>query len=169
MGAGIDRLHNALSVLNVSATCGLGRYTNCFAANIYWDLGGNATQFGDPEAIVKFVDLQFKVLPLLHDGDLVMTNASNGSACGPNNLGSCGYLHSRLRSRPLCSHIQDKIFPRDLLCSPRHQRVIRCSHHSGRMSYLRPDIFPVASIDTRGPLRRSKKARYFHWRLQSLN
>lgn len=34
-----------------------------FAANIYWDLGGDVTQYGNPEAIGRLVVLQFKVLP----------------------------------------------------------------------------------------------------------
>ena len=144
-------------------------YIDGFAANIYWDLGGNATQFGDPEAVGRLVNLQFKVLALLHDGDLVIADASNGSACGPNHLGSRRYLHSRLRPRPLCSHIQDKIFPHDLLCSPWHQHIIRRCHHFRRMSYLQPDFFPVGSIGTRWPLWRSKIVGSFHWRLQSAN
>lgn len=57
-------------------------------ANIYWDLGANVTQIGNPEAIANLVVLQFKVLPLLHNGILLFANASTGSTRRANYLGS---------------------------------------------------------------------------------
>ena len=144
-------------------------HTDGFVANIYWDLGGDATQYGSPEAIGKLVELQFKVLPRLRDSNLIAAKASTGSARRPNYLGSRSYLHPRVSPRPLHSHIPEKIFPHGLLCGTWHECGIWRSHHPRRMSNLPANIFQLASLNTRWPLWRSKIAGSVHWHLQSVN
>lgn len=137
------------------------------AAYIYWDLGGDVTQYGSPEAIGKLVVLQFKANASLRDGSQVVANASIGSVGRPSHLGSCRYLHPRLGPRPLYSNISNQIFPHDLLCGPWHQRSIWRCHYSRRMSDLPTDFIQLGPLDTRWPLWISKIAGSFHWHIQS--
>lgn len=75
-------------------------YADDLAATVYWDLGGDVTQYGSPEAIGKLVVLQFKVFASLHDGHQVGANASTGSARRPSHLGSRRYVTVSAESFP---------------------------------------------------------------------
>ena len=137
-----------------------------FAANIYWDLGGNVTQFGSPEAIGNLVVLQSKVLSLLHDDISIIAKTSTGSHGRRSHLGSRRHLHSRLGSHSLHSHIPDEIFPHNLLCGPRHQRSIRSRHHHRFIVKLPPNFIQLGPFNTRWLLWRSKIAGPIHWDFQ---
>lgn len=142
-------------------------HTDGFAANIYWDLGGDDTQYGSPEAIGKLVVLQFKVFPLLRDGNPIAAKASTGSDRRPSHLGGRCDLHTRFGPRPLHSHIPHEIFPHDLLCGTWDERGIWRSHHPWRMSNLPATLVQLGSLNTRWLLWRSKIAGSLHWHLQS--
>lgn len=77
------------------------------------------------------------------------------------------YLNPRLCPRPLHSHIQDKIFPHDLLRCPYHERSIWCRHYPRRMLNLPANRIQLESLDTRWLLWRSKIAGSIHWHCQS--
>lgn len=138
-------------------------------SNIYWDLGGDNTQYGSPEAIGRLVVLQFKVLSLLHDGRLVLAKSLTGAAGWHSPLGSRRHLHSRRGPRSLHSHISDKIFPHDLLRGPQHQRSIRSRYYPGRNSELPANCIQLEPLNTRWLLWRSEIAGSIHWRFQSAN
>lgn len=163
----------ALAIFTMYCKDILSRYatlkspTKGFAASIYWDLGGNETQFGSPEAIGKLVVLQSKVFSLLHDDSSVIVKTSTGSSGWRSHLGSRCHFHSRLGPHSLHSHISDKIFPHDLLCGPRYQRSIRSLDHHRRIVNLPPNIIQLGPFKTGWLLWRSKIAGSVHRDFQS--
>lgn len=104
MGLGSLRLFYVLCVV---ATCISTLHTDTFLATIYWDLGGDVTQYGSPEAIGDLVVAQSKVLPFLDDDKTVSANAPRGSDRRPGHLGSRRYFYPRLDARPLHPDIPD--------------------------------------------------------------
>ena len=135
-----------------------------FVANIYWDFGGDVTQYGSPRAIGRLVELQTKVVPLLFDCDRIVADELTGYACRPSHLGCHRYLHPRLGPSSLHSHILQEIFSHDMLCSPWRQRCILRRHHLRRISGLPTNLIQLGSLNTRWPLWKSSIAGPIHWR-----
>ena len=103
------------------------RFSNGDTAYVYWDLGGDITQLGHPDAIPRLIEIQGKVNTLSSSAiHCMMAKYSLVSACWGNCLGSLGLLRSSfypgslysnflLNAMVSCGLLRDPFFVRSLL------------------------------------------------------
>ena len=135
-------------------------------ANVYWELGGDVTEVGDPRAIQSLVIKQIKVNEL---GQYI-GNPYSKDYLGPprrsDHLGRLSSVHPCLHPLPLHPHLPHQKFSTCMLRRSWRQCGFLCNGRSRCVPAMSPDSIQLGPYYPWWDLRRSKSAGSLHWHLQ---
>ena len=122
----------------VRKRCNLPSPPNHAIAYIYWDLGGDLTQLGNPQAIPGLVEIQSKVIIWAPPWQqCIIAHAPTGIAHRRSHMGNCSLLHPCFNTNSISPNLLfHTMVPHNNLRDPCPQRSLLRYSSSSRSASL---------------------------------